>query len=129
MFDTLVVSTPRAETQFVTREVHEHRAPTDASVALLKEMEAAARDKITAGLVISDNTFNCVVHFEQTAHDDRLHAMATFDVNGRRYVTRESIQMVADLGKSKSALVMKLRDAMAVEIAGIILAKGLESIR
>jgi hypothetical protein len=36
MFDTIV---HERDTQFITREVHEHRAPTDASVVLLKEMQ------------------------------------------------------------------------------------------
>ena len=47
MFDRTVIVPGRTQTEYVTREVHEHRAPTDASVKLLREMEQKAGFKRT----------------------------------------------------------------------------------
>lgn len=71
-------------TQFVTREVHEHRAPTDASVALLKEMETAARNKIVESIKVTGNSFEAVVHMElDFASGDKV-AVAIFTLNGTK---------------------------------------------
>lgn len=47
-------------TEYVTKEINvtEKRAPTDESVALLSEMEEAARSKLFDAFVIEDNTVN-----------------------------------------------------------------------
>jgi histidinol-phosphate/aromatic aminotransferase/cobyric acid decarboxylase-like protein len=42
-------------------EVHEHRAPTDASVKLLREMEQAALDKILSTFRLEGAPVNCVI--------------------------------------------------------------------
>lgn len=46
-----------ARTTHVDHTVHEHRAPTDESVRLLKDMEEAAKEKIVASLYTPQNTF------------------------------------------------------------------------
>ena len=53
MFDMVVRNNP-VRTEYVTKTIHEHRAPTDESVKLLKELEDAALDKFL-GRVVVDN--------------------------------------------------------------------------
>jgi hypothetical protein len=42
-------------------EVHEHRAPTDASVKLLREMEQAALDKVLGAIRLEGCPVDCVI--------------------------------------------------------------------
>lgn len=53
MFDTII----HKQTEFVPTTVHhhEHRAPTDRSVELLKEMEVAAQKKLISATRLEDN--------------------------------------------------------------------------
>lgn len=58
MFDTFVET--KKETVYVPYEktVHEHRAPTDDSIKLYKEIKEKAYNSILASISINDNTLN-----------------------------------------------------------------------
>ena len=56
MFDKIILAPGRTRTEYVTREVHEHRAPTDESVKLLREMEQKARDQVIEAIMKSAKT-------------------------------------------------------------------------
>jgi hypothetical protein len=61
MFDkTLILSAGRHDS-YQRTEVHEHRAPTDASVKLLREMEQAALDKIMATVRLEGCPVDCML--------------------------------------------------------------------
>lgn len=62
MFDDIYDSVGGG-TSYNHTEVHEHRAPTDASVKLLSEMEEKAIQRVVASAVINDNdlTFGYLV--------------------------------------------------------------------
>lgn len=66
------------------REVNEHRAPTDDSVQLLREMEAAARQEMVTSIV--GNTENSILNFKAAWFcRDGLSSHAfcyTLDING-----------------------------------------------
>lgn len=51
-------------------EVHEHRAPTDASVKLLRELEAAALDKVLATYRLEGCEVDCIVHHMRSIMGD-----------------------------------------------------------
>lgn len=113
-----------------TTTVHEHRAPTHASVALLKEMEKAARDKIEHALSVGGNGFECVVHMANSLIDDSILAVAIFKLNGkplraefrlRRYELKLKDQPMAKI-------VQGLVDATAAEIAREILMPALAQV-
>lgn len=82
MFDTVNVRTP---TQFVTKEVHEHRAPTDSSVRLLREMEGAAKDNVLAAFRTRDNTFDAVWHVFYSGISDEQKISCRFKLNGKEH--------------------------------------------
>lgn len=111
MFDRIVLAPGRTRTEYVTREVHEHRAPTDKSVELLMEMEKAAKDKIVEAVHVKSNDFECVVHqcrhFEDMSHE----LVAVMVLNGKKITVSErghdSVENIA----------LALRDKLAREIA------------
>ena len=81
----VVVPVPgETRTEYVTREVHEHRAPTDASVKLLREMEQAAEAKVIDAVRVGNTSFECVVRRERDEMNDQVLFRAVFKLNGRQ---------------------------------------------
>lgn len=116
MFDTFIA--PR-RTEYVTRNVNvtEHRAPTDESVRLLKEMEQAADAKRIASMQMEGNSFNGVVEIFETCHDDMIHARAVFNINGHRMTATASEHSTIE----RAALLASLHEKVANRIASEIL--------
>lgn len=97
-----------------TVAVHEHRAPTDASVKLLREMEGAAKAQVEKTIRVDDNLITMVVHvFEDHFNDQRV-AKAIYDINGKR-MTSEARVYARD--QNPMALPSELVDAIAKDIA------------
>ncbi|MEM9584808.1 MAG: hypothetical protein AAGA08_16980 [Pseudomonadota bacterium] len=115
----------RAETTII-----EKRAATDESVALLKEMERAAQDKVIEALRLDNNTFDGALHAEFSAMDQNLILKIVFDINGKRLVVehvcgaRDSV-----FDKDKTAPLAELRDKMAARIAAEILADAFDPLK
>lgn len=108
----------RTETRYVTREVHEHRAPTDESVKLLREMEQAADAKRIASMKLENNAFSGMVELRFHAVDDRTEAVAVFDLNGKRLTAKADADRTEN---SKTEVMLKLRDAVALTVASEML--------
>lgn len=110
--------------EYVTRkvEVHEHRAPTDKSVALLKEMEAAAQRKVVEAIHIGDTTFECVVHIEKDMMADCTRLRAVFKLNGRTETAEHSCRP-RNPGDELTAA-NALRDEVAKVIASKMIASA-----
>lgn len=116
MFDRVTVQNP---TQYVTKEVIEHRAPTDESVKLLREMEAAAQAEVIKALKIEGNGFTAHVEMLQDfAQPYLLIARAVYDLNGTRHVVKVDVpHNDADGFDAERKLFTKLRDQIAEQIA------------
>jgi hypothetical protein len=119
------------QTRDVVRRVDitEHRAPTDESVALLRDMEAKAREQVEQALHVGDTTFDCVVHRQINQHDQTIHLVALFSMNGKRLKAeyRETLYRT-----NMTIAVQKLRDEVAQVIATHVLStalQGLDQIR
>jgi len=129
MFDrpTLVVTPTRHTTEHVTREIHEHRAPTDESVRLLREMEQKVKDQIIEAVHVGDTTFECVVHTMRHPMDQSVEWLAIFSLNGKkmrasyRQTDRDQFQSISPAEK--------LRNAIAETIATEILIPALRNLR
>jgi hypothetical protein len=77
----------------VNSTVTEKRAPTDESVALLREMEAESLKSVLGAIRLDDNTFNAVVVFK-VAHSmmsDQVEYFIEFLFNGKRYRIKETL--------------------------------------
>jgi hypothetical protein len=67
-----------------TTTVTEKRAPTDQSVNLLKEMEAAARQKIVNSIRVDNTEFKCVIHSYENYISGTNKFMVIFKLNGKQ---------------------------------------------
>lgn len=114
-------------TEYVTRTVNVHRAPTDQSVSLLKEMEQAARDKIEHSIAIGGNGFECVVYINKDCMSHSTIGTAVFKLNGKQMRAEASVD-----GWTKDAihdLPEKLMKAVADEIAREILVHAFKGMK
>lgn len=116
--NVLVVAPQRSHTEYVTREVHEHRAPTDESVRLLREMEGKAKDQIIEAIHVGDTVFECVIHTMRMPESGATKLAAVFSLNGKK-MTAEYTEHDFRFNKANSAV--RLRDAVAQKIATEIL--------
>lgn len=123
----LIVATPvQHTTEYVTREVHEHRAPTDESVKLLREMEAKAREQVIEAIHVGDTTFECVIHTHRTFEDESTTYRAIYSLNGKKMTTDYRDQ---GYKQDKREAITKLRDEMAKDIATQVLIPALSRLR
>lgn len=114
-----------ARTEYVTRtvNVHEHRAPTDESVKLLREMEAKAEAEVIRAVQVGNSTFECCVHQYSDCMSDRMKWRAIFKLNGKQMSAvvetdlRKNTKMAVDARENFAAL----RDEMAKVIATEVL--------
>lgn len=100
-----------------TVNVTEKRAPTDESVALLREMEAKAEAEVLKAVKVDANSFSCVVHHGLDNMSDRVLWRAIFDLNGKKM----DVKVATDPRDADWQHFDALRDEMAKEIAGRIL--------
>lgn len=82
-----------------TVEVHHHRAPADASVRLLREMEKAAKDSVIAAYQV-DNVFSVSV-LEMQANEVlcTTDVLAVFSLNDERFRARVSTDLARLLSR------------------------------
>jgi len=115
-----IIFTEPPRTEYVTQTVHEHRAPTDASVALLKEMEEKAAAKITEAVRLEGNGFNCVVHTEWDALSDQTLVAVIFDLNGKRQRVDHAFRRGTDVLRDVDAMAV-VHTKVAERIASVML--------
>lgn len=61
----------------------EHRAPTDESVRLLRDMEAAARSSVVEAMRLKCNTIEAIVHRHDGCMDLRTVFFIHYNLNGQ----------------------------------------------
>lgn len=111
-------------TQYVTREVHKHRAPTDESVRLLREMEEKARAQVIASVPLESNRIRGRAEWVRDYAEDTLLGRAIVDINGARVVA--TVRQGFDM--ERHDLVSALRDELARSIANEILRDALRGL-
>jgi len=120
MFDrSLVITQPRAATEYVTREVNitENRAPTDESVRLLSEMEKAAQDKLEKSVRLEANGFKCIVQTQHDLMSQDFVAIALFELNGQKMRCEHRAK---EFGKNKTEATQAFAEGLVAEIAKTI---------
>ncbi len=103
-------------------DVTEKRAPTDESVRLLREMEAAAREQIVATTVVRDTVFECVIymHHDLAAYEDMYRIV--YSLNGRKLTTDVRVRRWDR--PTEEQIVDTIREALGKDIAGQLLASA-----
>lgn len=101
---------------------HEHRAPTDASVRLLAEMEAKARERVLASVPLECNDFNGVLHHMRSPLQQTDEFVIQYELNGSRYEVPVSVRRgVEAMLNPKTYALLEVRDALAKHIASTAL--------
>lgn len=86
MFDTYRVNSHSREYVPYEKEVNIHRAPTDESIGLLREMEKEALDKFLGYYELKDNMFNAVFNiFQQPWIYPSYKIYCKFSLNQKEY--------------------------------------------
>lgn len=95
MFDSVAIHSPRQP------EVHyyEYRAPTDQSVALLREMEAAAEKRVLYSARLESNEFKCDWRVIEETYSMSIRAVCRFDLNGTAHTVEVPIERVWAMDK------------------------------
>lgn len=99
--------------------IHEHRAPTDKSVELLREMEATSKESIIGSCLIEDNTLNgLVVIFQRQAMVMSRVAYIRFTFNGKEHVVKEELHHSFDWKREeeRAQVVRMLFDAVMKKV-------------
>lgn len=112
-------------------EVHEHRAPTDESVKLLREMEKAALDRVLSTIHLEDAPVKCVVVHQRSILDDRDEFIMRYMMGGNVYDVRHEFRRPWSVANKQDTLekcVDELRDALAKHIATVLLAPSFRRI-
>lgn len=123
MFDRTLVMPTR--TEYVTREVHEHRAPTDESVKLLREMEDKARAQVISSIPLEGNTLHGVVRFVRSFDTDMMRADVIVDINGKRL----DVQVHQKNRQDQMDFYAAVRDELARKIATDVLVEAMRGMK
>jgi len=72
------------DTQLVpyAKTVHEHRAPTDQSVALLREMESKAKDNVIQAIPMEFNGLKCTIVSYRSPYNYTEEILIKYNING-----------------------------------------------
>lgn len=105
--------------QTINKTVHEHRAPTDDSVKLLREMESASKESIIGSVLVEDNTLNgLVVIFNMEPAIFARVAYIRFTFNGKEHVVKKELDHKFEWGRpeDKTEAVRMLFDAVMEQL-------------
>lgn len=128
MLDAYFLETGRSDApQRVDVRVTEKRAPTDDSVRLLREMEAAAKAEVLAAIPLESNTFKGEMLVSEIGHRPGMAVTILFDFNGKRCkaqvdIFKSDFQSRED---AQSGMGRKVRDAIAQALTDSILGEVL----
>ena len=109
----------RSEHHYHTHNVTEKRAPTDESIRLLKEMEEAARKKITESTTVRNTEFTCRLHKIYDAPNGRDLYAIIYTLNGKQSSVNVPVDLYDDLTPEQTACL--IRDKVAVDISNKML--------
>lgn len=107
--------------------VHEHRAPTDDSVRLLKEFEEAARRKIDSEVRLTDSPLDVVVRTTQDVCAQATHVVLMYSLGGERMSVNVSVPF-AYSHKALEGAVDALQQALVAPLSRRILAKCFDKV-
>lgn len=94
--------------------VHQHRAPTDESVRLLREMEQAAREKVTQSIRLENSPIDAVVHAQCDPMTGDREFVVFIKINGKRLEVRKTFR---DFDLTTQAIANGLLESVSTLIA------------
>jgi hypothetical protein len=115
-------------TESVTKNVNvtEKRAPTDESVRLLREMEAAAKAAIIGTIRVTDTPVECVIHSMYSQHGASRLFRVVYSLNGAKRTVDYERSDTGRLDADREEIIVGLRDALAKDIASVLVSATLD---
>lgn len=118
MFDSIRLVAPTHQPETIHH--HEHRAPTDESIRLLKELEEKAREKLLfSAECIAPNDLRFSWHVFNNECSRSLQGVCKLNLNGTNHDFGFTIQK-DDLFRPADKLALKIRDLVAEQVANWI---------
>lgn len=124
MFDRTFIQPPaQNENVHVTTTVHEHRAPTDESVKILREMEEKAFAQVIDVMIskAGDNTLGVATFNRNFATDD---TMVVFSLNGCKIRATIPRDLTADKRKWLDNIAAEIGKAVGMMVVSKALGIG-----
>lgn len=122
---------PRLPTMFIpyTKEVtiHEHKAPTDKALELLKEMREETEKSIIAEIRVESTTLKEAVILVKTTPMRGRKIVLKFKLNGEDIVLTRQQPEIIQVSISEAEKTDKLFESFAEDLAKIILSKAIKT--
>lgn len=96
------------------QDIHEHRAPTDASVKLLSEMEKVVVSHIDEKFIFQDNDLNGSVYTYVDQATKAVHVKIVFSLNGKKHESTIENLRVQHLTKNQAFCLLAKTIAKAI---------------
>jgi hypothetical protein len=127
MFDKYSLSPSPSHTSVsVSGSIHEHRAPTDESVRLLREMEKAAFESVIERIDLKNHVKGTIIRkLSMSGFDHEI--VVCFELNGEKYYTKP-YTVPANYTLDPKEWVQKLINGMSEAIALKLLEKGFKEL-
>ncbi len=108
MFDTYNTSPST-----VNVHKHEHRAPTDESIKIYKELEKKALKNLISTTQLEDNTFNATWHVFRDHMNYENKAICRYKLNGVEYQFEVGVDRIHTGDKLAKEMLKKIREKVA----------------
>lgn len=105
--------------------VHEHRAPTDASIAILRDMEKAEDAKRIASFKVESNLLSGHIEVRRDAVRGVLSARCVYELNGKRFSDKAEVSLFS--ADYKMIVMKALHEAISHRIAVEIVIPAFEA--
>lgn len=115
MFDKTYV---QAGPQSMDVTVHEHRAPTDESVKILRDAEERAQERLLSITRLESNEFNATWHVSRRMDNCHVEIVCRFSLNGTEH--RVNISAPEEKAANEHELMDMVQDAIEKKMTNIL---------
>lgn len=102
----------------VNVDVHEHRAPTDESVKLLRDAEERAQERLLSITRLESNEFNATWHVSRCMDNCHVEIVCRFKLNGTEH--RVNISAPEEKAADQNQLLKMIQDAIEKKMTNIL---------
>lgn len=120
MFDIINIEEVTRE---VTKTVHEHRAPTDESIRILREMEQQIEAKVIGRLSLNNHQFKPTLLVYEEHLEQKWGVWWVFEVNGEKFQGKFYVSKWDKASNSEAILSIfqEIRENLSKQIASVLL--------
>jgi len=116
MFNTIINHQKEFVPYTKNVEIKENRAPTDESLALLKEMEEKVLKKITQSFATDNNIFSASMSLVESEAIFKSQLLVKFQLNGKDYVFIQDLNRFKNIEENIKLFTTRLSEFIAKNI-------------